>query len=69
MSISTSSLPLPEEVMPENGVELLSSVDDLHGGVRVDMVKPMDPQVFGTSLKASMSQWRQQVRTFVVLCT
>lgn len=65
MSISTSSLPLPEEVMPE----LLSSVDDLYGGVRVDMVKPMDPQVFGTLLKASMSQWRQQVRTFVVLCT
>ncbi|KAF3443240.1 hypothetical protein FNV43_RR12922 [Rhamnella rubrinervis] len=60
MSISTSSLSVSKHVMPEDGVELLSSVEDLYGGVRVDMVESMDPKVFSTLLKASMSHWRQR---------
>ncbi|KAH7533427.1 hypothetical protein FEM48_Zijuj04G0129500 [Ziziphus jujuba var. spinosa] len=46
--------------MAETGVELLSSVDDLRGGVRVEMKEAMDPNIFSTSLKASISHWRQQ---------
>lgn len=69
MSISTSSLSVSEQVMPEEEVQLLSSVEDLYGGVRVDIVEPMDPKVFSTLLKASMSHWRQQVRIFLVLST
>lgn len=42
-------------------VELLSSVNDLYGGVRVNMEHhPMDSKDFATSLKASISQWKQQ---------
>lgn len=62
MSNSVSSLNLNQEVV-ENGfqrVELLSASDDEFGGVIVDMKEPMDPNVFVTILRASMSQWRQQ---------
>lgn len=62
MSVSTSALAVPEQVMAETAVELLNSVDDPHGGVCVDMKEPMDPKVFSTALKASISHWRLQVR-------
>ena len=42
-------------------VELLSSVNDLYGGVVVNIEKPMDSEVFSPLLRASMSHWRQQV--------
>ena len=64
--ISTSGLSVEEEqnMMPEDGVrcpELLTAVGDLHGGVTVDMKKPMDSKVFCSRLRASLSLWRQQV--------
>lgn len=48
----------------ENGIEhaeLLPEIDDDHGGVIVDMKEAMDSEVFVTSLRASISKWRQQV--------
>ncbi|XP_050279742.1 nudix hydrolase 7-like isoform X24 [Quercus robur] len=41
-------------------VELLSSVNDLYGGVVVNIEKPMDSEVFSPLLRASMLHWRQQ---------
>jgi hypothetical protein len=41
--------------------ELLPATDDDHGGVIVDMKEAMDSEVFVTSLRASISKWRQQV--------
>ncbi|KAH9793749.1 Nudix hydrolase domain-containing protein [Citrus sinensis] len=63
--ISTSGISVEEEqnMMPEDGVrcpELLTAVGDLHGGVTVDMKKPMDSKVFSSRLRASLSLWRQQ---------
>ncbi|EXB98269.1 Nudix hydrolase 2 [Morus notabilis] len=46
--------------MAENAAPLLSAVNDLHGGVRVEMKEPINPQEFGVLLRASMSQWRAQ---------
>ncbi|KAH7533509.1 hypothetical protein FEM48_Zijuj04G0138500 [Ziziphus jujuba var. spinosa] len=60
LSVSTSSLAVQEQVMAETGVELLNSVDDQHGGVRVEMKEPMDPKIFSTLLEASISHWRQR---------
>uniref|UniRef100_A0A2P2KZN8 Uncharacterized protein MANES_03G141300 n=1 Tax=Rhizophora mucronata TaxID=61149 RepID=A0A2P2KZN8_RHIMU len=48
----------------ENGViydgELLTGIDDHHGGLIVDLKEPMDPEIFLLLLKASISQWRNQ---------
>ncbi|XP_057978695.1 nudix hydrolase 2-like [Malania oleifera] len=47
----------------ENGfqpTELLPASNDDHGGVIVDMKEPMDPTVFLTLLRASLSEWRRQ---------
>lgn len=55
--------------MPEDGVEqieLLSAVEDLHGGVVVDLKEVMDSEVFSSLLRASMSQWKQKVLFVVV---
>ncbi|GLT72166.1 hypothetical protein SLA2020_441210 [Shorea laevis] len=41
-------------------VELLSSVEDSYGGVRVNIKHPLDSKAFATLLKASISQWKQQ---------
>lgn len=63
MSISISSRIADQEAV-ENGfqhAELLSASNDDHGGVIVDMKEPMDPNVFASLLRASMSQWRLQV--------
>ena len=45
-------------------VELLSSENNLYGGVVVNIEKPMDSEVFSPLLRASMSHWRQQVILF-----
>ncbi|KAL5974374.1 hypothetical protein ACLOJK_031038 [Asimina triloba] len=44
----------------EEAVELLPASNDTHGGVIVDMKKPMDPDAFISSLKASIAHWRNQ---------
>ena len=66
MSTSTSSVSVEKQFMPENRVqqvELLNSINDLHGGVVVNIEQPMDSKVFSPLLRASVSQWRQQVYT------
>ncbi|XP_008229930.1 PREDICTED: nudix hydrolase 2 isoform X1 [Prunus mume] len=64
MSVSTSSSSVAKQaIMPEDGVEqieLLSAVEDLHGGVVVDLKEVMDSEVFSSLLRASMSQWKQK---------
>ncbi|KAI9178465.1 hypothetical protein LWI28_026818 [Acer negundo] len=48
---------------PENevqNIELLSSVQDLHGGVTVEIKEPMDSKLFALMLRTSLSHWRQQ---------
>nr|XP_023919626.1 nudix hydrolase 7-like isoform X4 [Quercus suber] len=62
-TISTSSMSIEKQVMCQQRVEqveLLSSVNDLYGGVVVNIEKPMDSEVFSPLLRASMSHWRQQ---------
>ncbi|KAA8523545.1 hypothetical protein F0562_009968 [Nyssa sinensis] len=52
-----------DQAIMENGgqqVELLSAINDDHGGVIVEMKEPMDSMVFGTLLRASMLQWTRQ---------
>ncbi|KAF5741365.1 nudix hydrolase 2-like [Tripterygium wilfordii] len=61
-SFSTSSLSLKNPMEPENRVQrsgLLSAVDDLYGGVMVDMKEHMDVMVFVPLLRASLSYWRE----------
>lgn len=62
MSVSTTSSSVTKQTMPECGVDRLNAVEDLHGGIRVDMEEPMDPEIFSALLRTSISQWRQQVR-------
>lgn len=60
----TSSLSTLEEGIFANGseqIQLLKAVDDLHGGVIVEIEKPMDAEAFVPSLRASMSKWKQMV--------
>ncbi|KAK1567622.1 hypothetical protein Q3G72_014375 [Acer saccharum] len=48
---------------PENevqNIELLSSVDDLHGEVTVEIKEPIDSKLFASMLGTSLSHWRQQ---------
>ncbi|KAF7831273.1 nudix hydrolase 10-like [Senna tora] len=40
--------------------EILEATNDAHGGVIVEMKKPMEPQVFLTLLRASLLQWKKQ---------
>ncbi|KAH0719686.1 hypothetical protein KY290_004601 [Solanum tuberosum] len=52
-----------EKLVFQNGVkkdQLLSAVNDYHGGVIVELKEPMDPNVFQNMLKASLSKWRLQ---------
>lgn len=41
-------------------VEHLTAVNDNHGGVIIELKAPMDPRAFTRSLRASISNWRQQ---------
>ncbi|KAA8531841.1 hypothetical protein F0562_006442 [Nyssa sinensis] len=64
MSTTRSSLLVGKQVVPENTVqqtELLDASNDAYGGVIVDMKEHVDPNVFVTLLRASMSQWAQQI--------
>ncbi|XP_048233325.1 nudix hydrolase 2 isoform X2 [Ricinus communis] len=58
-----SSMSIEKQMVPENEVEqvkLLDAVEDLHGGVVVEMKENMDSEIFVPLLRASMSQWRYQ---------
>ncbi|XWS75897.1 hypothetical protein CRYUN_Cryun01aG0131100 [Craigia yunnanensis] len=63
MSTSTSALAIEKQMVPENEVqqvELLTGIEDLHGGITLNMEKPTDSEAFASSLRASISQWKQQ---------
>ncbi|KAK4847018.1 hypothetical protein QYF36_024398 [Acer negundo] len=52
-----------EMLQPENEVqyiELLSSIEDAHGGVTVEMKEHMDSKLFASMLGSSLSYWIQQ---------
>ncbi|XP_050206092.1 nudix hydrolase 2-like [Mercurialis annua] len=60
-----SSVPIGKEMVTDNEVEqieLLDGVEDLYGGVVVEMKESMDPEIFTSLLRASISQWRLQGR-------
>ncbi|XP_050381714.1 nudix hydrolase 2-like [Argentina anserina] len=64
-SVSMSSCAVAKPgLMPEGGVEqieLLRALDDIHGGVVIDMNdQHMDPEVFASLLQASLSEWRRK---------
>ncbi|KAK1567922.1 hypothetical protein Q3G72_018138 [Acer saccharum] len=57
-----------EMVLPENeveNIELLSSIEDAHGGVTVEMKEPMDSKLFASMLGSSLSYWIQQKKRAV----
>ena len=47
-------------------VELLSSDNDSYGGVVVKIEQPID-SIFPSLLRASISQWRQQVYIYIYI--
>ncbi|KAL1812975.1 hypothetical protein ACET3Z_023040 [Daucus carota] len=48
-----------EEISGEQ-IDILDAADDAFGGVVVEMKKPMNASVFDTSLRKSISHWREQ---------
>jgi len=61
MSNTLASLSKEEEVS-RKGIKTLRAVEDQHGGVIVNVEESMDSSVFASLLKASISQWREQVQ-------
>lgn len=62
-SSSSTSLPTAEKETVEENIqqlELLNGEYDSYDGVIVKMKDPMDPNEFGSLLRASLSQWKQQ---------
>ncbi|KAG7022790.1 Nudix hydrolase 2 [Cucurbita argyrosperma subsp. argyrosperma] len=62
MSSSSTSLAISENETPLDNIEqleLLPGVYDNYEGVIVEMKDPMDPNEFGSLLRASLSQWKQ----------
>ena len=62
----TSSLPTMKQPKPDaektfQQIGLLNAVEDLYGGVKVDVEEPMDCNVYVHLLRASITQWRKQV--------
>ncbi|MBA0617851.1 hypothetical protein Godav_027266 [Gossypium davidsonii] len=63
MSTSTNTLAIEKKMVPGNKVqqvELLAGVEDLYGGIIIDMEKTMDSEAFVPLLRASLSQWKQR---------
>ncbi|KAG8477939.1 hypothetical protein CXB51_027619 [Gossypium anomalum] len=63
MSTSTSTLAIEKKTVPGNEVqqvELLAGVEDLYGGIIIDLEKTMDSEAFVPLLRASLSQWKQR---------
>lgn len=65
-SANLSSVVLPMSNDEREEVGLLDAVDDIHGGVIVELKGPMDCKTFVSSLRASLSHWRQQVIPLVM---
>lgn len=66
MSVAASPAPPLGDHLCENGfecVEILPATNDAHGGVIVDLKDRMDPEVFASLLKSSLSNWKKQVTT------
>lgn len=64
MSTSKISPLNAEEMTVEDQVQqvkLLTSTNDYHGGVIVEMDQPMDSTTFVSILRASISHWKQLV--------
>lgn len=59
--MSASAATVAKEEMGFRGFSLLNAIEDSHGGVIVNIDKHMDSLVFASVLKASISNWRQQV--------
>ncbi|XVE78305.1 hypothetical protein DITRI_Ditri13aG0133800 [Diplodiscus trichospermus] len=62
-TVSLSALAIEKQMVSENEVqqvELLTGVEDLYGGIILDVEKPMDSEAFASLLRASISQWKQQ---------
>ncbi|KAL5794330.1 hypothetical protein ACOSP7_002924 [Xanthoceras sorbifolium] len=60
MSTSTSSWSVEKEMNEVERIELLSSIEDAHGGVTVDVKESMDSKMFSLMLKTSLFYWTQQ---------
>nr|KJB42705.1 hypothetical protein B456_007G165700 [Gossypium raimondii]KJB42706.1 hypothetical protein B456_007G165700 [Gossypium raimondii] len=63
MLTSTNTLAIEKKMVPGNEVqqvELLAGVEDLYGGIIIDMEKTMDSEAFVPLLRASLSQWKQR---------
>lgn len=58
-SVLKGQTALPSDKVQQIG--LLNAVNDKYGGVVVDMKEPMDSHIYVPLLRASISQWRQQV--------
>ena len=52
-----------EEISGEQ-IDILDAADDAFGGVVVEMKKPINANVFDTSLRKSISHWREQVLNY-----
>ncbi len=64
MSSTTSLESMKEQMVPENEVEqvrLLNGVGDSYEGIIVEIKEHMDSRNFVPILRASISQWKQQV--------
>lgn len=69
MSFSTTPAIAREKEMEVEVDRILAAKEDAHGGVTVEMTnEPMDPSVFGSLLRASLSHWRQQVFLICIFC-
>lgn len=68
MSCSVTPAMAREKEM-EQVDRILDAKEDDHGGVTVEMTnEPLDPSVFGSLLRASLSHWRQQVFLICIFC-
>ncbi|KAF3615088.1 Nudix hydrolase 10 [Capsicum annuum] len=58
-----------EQTLVQNGavkkVQFLPAVNDDHGGVIIELEKPMDPNVFHIMLRSSLRQWKLQGKKVV----
>lgn len=67
LSVSANSSMAAERVVVISGkevqrpVEILSATNDEFDFVTVEMKEKMDPKIFASSLRDSVSHWRQQV--------
>ncbi|XP_077215069.1 nudix hydrolase 2-like [Tasmannia lanceolata] len=62
MSASASPLSTVAALSTDSreAVEILTAVNDRYGGITVDIREPMDAGAFVSSLRVSISKWRQQ---------